>query len=255
MEAGSSPFAITTTLEKMLKNPANYPDAIPKLKELLDMASGIKKTSKGQALLNSLNSRKDPTLIFTHFLETQRFLGGIFMEKGFKVWNYHGGLSNTDKENMIANFRNEGGVFISTEVGGEGKNFQFCQHMVNFDLPWNPMKIEQRIGRIHRIGQDKPVHILNFSARGTIESYILMILDEKINMFELVIGEMDMILGNIGEEEEFENIVMEIWANARDDMEAEQRFKDLGEELLEAKREYLRQKKLDETLFGTDFSS
>lgn len=255
MEAGSSPLSLRQTIEKMLENPANYPDAIPRLRGLLDMVSQVKKTAKTQALLNWLSSKGVPALIFTHFLGTQRFISGILKDNGFKVWDYHGKLSNKQKEEIIDNFRSEGGVLVSTEVGGEGKNFQFCQHLVNFDLPWNPMKIEQRIGRIHRIGQEKPVNILNFSSKGTIESYILRILDEKINMFELVIGEMDMILGNLDEEREFDNIVMEIWAESKDDHDAEQRFERLGEELLEAKRQYLKQKRLDESIFGVDFSS
>jgi len=253
MEAGSSPFSLRRTIEKMLENPVNYPDAISRLKELLNMVDRVKKTAKTHALLTWLTSQKDSVLIFTNFLETQRFISKLLRENGFKVWDYHGGLSNAQKEETIANFRNEGGALISTEVGGEGKNFQFCQHLVNFDLPWNPMRIEQRVGRIHRIGQEKPVDILNFSARGTIESYILKILDEKINMFELVIGEMDMILGNLDEEREFENIVMEIWSGAKNNQDAEQKFEHLGEKLLNAKRQYLKQKRLDEDLFDVDF--
>ena len=79
---------------------------------------------------------------------------------------------------------------------------RFCHQMINYDLPWNPMKIEQRIGRIHRIGQEKEVTIYNLCAAGSAEDYILEVLDKKINMFELVIGEIDMILGRIQGEKE-----------------------------------------------------
>ena len=93
-------------------------------------------------------------------------------------------------------------MLISTEAGGEGRNLQFCNGIINYDLPWNPMAIEQRIGRIHRVGQERDVHIFNLEAKDTIESYILELLDKKINMFELVVGEVDMILGDLNEEEQ-----------------------------------------------------
>jgi len=86
--------------------------------------------------------------------------------------------------------------------------------MINYDLPWNPMAIEQRIGRIHRVGQTRDIFVYNLVAQNTVEHYILELLDKKINMFELVIGEVDMILGDIEEETEFSEIIMETWVNA-----------------------------------------
>lgn len=91
-------------------------------------------------------------------------------------------------------FQNHAQVFIATEAGGEGINLQFCNHMINFDLPWNPMRLEQRIGRIHRLGQEKDVRIYNFATKNTVEEHILKLLYEKINLFERVIGELDEIL-------------------------------------------------------------
>ena len=76
------------------------------------------------------------------------------------------------------------------EAGGEGINLQFCNHIINFDLPWNPMRLEQRIGRIHRLGQEKDVMIYNFAIRNTVEEHILKLLYEKIDLFEKVIGEL-----------------------------------------------------------------
>src|SRR5256886_8030186 len=75
-------------------------------------------------------------------------------------------------------------VLIATRAGSEGRNLQFCNVLVNYDLPWNPMVVEQRIGRLHRIGQTREVHIVNLAAAGTIESYILQLLDQKIKLFE-----------------------------------------------------------------------
>ncbi|GAJ98595.1 superfamily II DNA/RNA helicase, SNF2 family [Geomicrobium sp. JCM 19055] len=91
-------------------------------------------------------------------------------------------------------FRDYAQVMIATEAGGEGLNLQFCHHMINYDLPWNPMRVEQRIGRIHRLGQGHEVHITNYAVGNTIEERILRLLYEKIEMFEGVIGHLDDIL-------------------------------------------------------------
>jgi SNF2 family DNA or RNA helicase len=121
--------------------------------------------------------------------------------------------------------------------------------MVNFDLPWNPLRIEQRIGRIHRIGQQEDVRIYNLSAAGTIEAEVLSLLDAKINLFELVVGELDMILGRLTKAADFEDIVMDTVMSALDGNDLKQRMDALGEELREAKKHYDQVKHLDENLF------
>ena len=85
-------------------------------------------------------------------------------------------------------------MLIATESGGEGINLQFCHHVINYDLPWNPMKLEQRIGRVHRLGQEHDVHIYNLAIQDTIEQHILDLLYTKIDVFEKVVGELDDIL-------------------------------------------------------------
>ena len=127
--------------------------------------------------------------------------------------------------------------------------------MVNFDLPWNPQRIEQRVGRIHRVGQSRPVEIWNLSAEGTIEDYLLDVLDRKLNLFELVIGEMDMILGHLEDERDFEEMVMDTWTRARTPEETAAGFQQLGEALAHAQQEYQRTREYDEALFGEDLSS
>ena len=107
-------------------------------------------------------------------------------------------------------FQNHAQVLIATEAGGEGINLQFCNTIINFDLPWNPMRLEQRIGRVHRLGQEKDVNIYNFATEGTVEEHILRLLYEKIQLFEKVVGELDEILTKLdfGEFEEYlEDIV------------------------------------------------
>ena len=166
---------------------------------------------------------------------------------------YHGGLSAAEKEAAIRRFEGEAQLLLSTEAAGEGRNLQFCRVMVNFDLPWNPLRIEQRIGRIHRIGQTRPVEIYNLSATGTVEDYVLDILDRKVNMFELVIGEMDMILGELTEEQDFEGLLFDVWTRARTDAEVQSGMAQLGDALVEARARYQQAQQYDEALFGEDF--
>lgn len=94
-------------------------------------------------------------------------------------------------------FRGKVQVLIATEAGGEGINLQFCNHIINYDLPWNPMRLEQRIGRIHRLGQERDVHIYNMATKHTVEEHILKLLYDKIHLFENVVGELDDILTKI----------------------------------------------------------
>ncbi|MBU1702581.1 MAG: ATP-dependent helicase, partial [Candidatus Eisenbacteria bacterium] len=128
-----------------------------------------------------------------------------------------------------------------------------CHRIVNFDLPWNPMRIEQRIGRIHRIGQEKEIEIVNLCARGSVEDHLLTILDKKINLFELVIGEVDLILGQLEDKREFSERVLEAWASANTDEDAAANFIGLSCELERAKEKYERIKSLDDSLFGEDY--
>ena len=125
--------------------------------------------------------------------------------------------------------------------------------MINYDLPWNPMKIEQRIGRIHRIGQTKEVMIHNLCAAESIEDYILDILDRKINMFEMVIGEIDMILGRIRDEKDFSDMVCDIWTNSLSKKEREHGFDQLAARLQRSKAQYKKTRELDEKLFGVNY--
>ena len=116
------------------------------------------------------------------------------------------------------------------------------------------MKIEQRIGRLSRIGQTHDVHVFNLVAAGTVEAAVLHLLDAKLSMFELVIGEIDMILGNLDEEREFQDVVVDLWAAASDATDFERRMEELGNRLLEAKEAYLQQRSHDERLFGDRFA-
>ena len=104
-------------------------------------------------------------------------------------------------------FRDRVPVLLCTESGGEGRNIQFCNTLINFDMPWNPMAIEQRIGRIDRIGQQREVFVFNLVTAAPWRMQVLRILEEKITMFELVVGEVGAILGGIDEERDFADLI------------------------------------------------
>jgi hypothetical protein len=117
------------------------------------------------------------------------------------------------------------------------------------------MAIEQRIGRIHRVGQARDVYVYNLAAANTVEHYILDLLDRKINMFELVVGEVDMILGNIEEETDFSDLIMDAWARSSDHQSMEKQMERIGQKLMENKIQYMKVKGLDEKLFADSFET
>jgi SNF2 family DNA or RNA helicase len=166
---------------------------------------------------------------------------------------FHGQMKNAEKDAQIDQFKEQTDILVTTEIGGEGRNLQFCHQMINYDLPWNPMKIEQRIGRIHRIGQEKEVRIFNLCSANSIEDYILDILDRKINMFEMVIGEIEMILGRVRGEKDFSDRVYHIWMDGALPEERQKGFDQLATQLKRSKTRYHTTKQLDENLFGENF--
>ncbi len=245
-EAGSSPFALKETFHQM------YPEGDEK--GIIELIDSLEDVSKGKVLIDIIKRNPDEKkVIFTHYLRSMEYITSLLERNGFPFVTFKGTLSIRDKDAAIEHFRNEVPILVSTESGGEGRNLQFCNTMINFDLPWNPMRIEQRIGRLHRIGQTRDVFIFNLSLKETIEDYIIDILDNKINMFEMVIGEIEPILGHLGKDEDFEDIIMEIWLKSSTDRELEAGFERLGQDLVKAKTEYLKAKAFDEEIFGEDY--
>ncbi len=220
---------------------------------LADAARQMDRSAKADRLLQLLRDFPDKMVVFTQFRETQRVLQRRLEEAGIEVSCFHGGLSRLQKEDAICRFQGPVRILLSTDAGSEGRNLQFCNAVCNFDLPWNPMKIEQRVGRLSRIGQTRDVHVFNFVAAETLEAAVLHLLEAKIAMFELVIGEIDVILGNLDEEQEFEDMVADLWVQAEGAAEFRTALDRLGDRLAAAKAAYLRQRMLDERLFGGQF--
>ena len=247
-EAGSSPAALRATLLRLRSERGERVD------DLLDLAQSVGETSREKALLEILGkNQEEKKVVFIQYLKTLDSIAALLERRGIPFALFSGDLSAREKDESIRRFREDLPILLSTESGGEGRNLQFCNTLVNFDLPWNPMRIEQRIGRLHRIGQNREVFIFNLSVRETLEDHILHILENKINMFEMVIGEIEPLLGYLGEEREFEDIVMEIWMRSRNHEEARSRFEVFGQDLVKAKADYLESKELDREIFAADY--
>ena len=254
-EIGSNPAAAEPTLRLLA---GRFQDKAPLL-ALADQSTHISTWAKADALEKLLTSLlHDPSekvIIFTHFRRTLTLLAERLRKMDISLVVYHGEMDTAAKNQAIDDFEQHAQVLLSTEAAGEGRNLQFCRTLINFDIPWNPMRIEQRVGRIHRIGQTREVRIYNLSARGTVEDYLLGILDQKLNMFELVIGEMDMILGQLSDERDFEAILLDIWLGAQSQDELQTGFRKLGETLLQARQLHQKTQEYDDALFGDDFTA
>ncbi len=254
-EAGSSPRALDLTLYRIIRDGKysldDFHDKIEPIHNLCRSITG--ETGKNKALLKLIKKTKGKKIIFV------KYIGSMEQISEFLAWHniphalFHGSMDNKKKDEAIRLFKEEKDILVSTEIGGEGRNLQFCHQMVNYDLPWNPMKIEQRIGRIHRIGQEKEVMIYNFCALGSVEDYILEILDRKINMFEMVIGEIDMILGRVRGEKDFEDMVYDIWVNSGSEKERDKEFDHFGARIKRSKTQYTKTRELDDQLFGENY--
>lgn len=192
-EACSSREAVFVTIKKMLQSHNNSRlEAL--MTPIIEKIQAVKRNSKAEKALELIQSINDKVIIFTEYRATQLYLQWFLKQHDITSVPFRGGFKRSKKDWMRTLFENNAQVLIATEAGGEGINLQFCHHVINYDLPWNPMRIEQRIGRIHRLGQKNDVHIYNFATKNTVEEHILHLLYEKIHLFENVIGELDDIL-------------------------------------------------------------
>ncbi len=133
-------------------------------------------------ILRMLSTQEDnlKVIIFTEFVKTQEFIKTLAEVRGFSVALINGSMSIEERNIALRQFRTEKSILISTDAGGEGINIQFAHIVINYDLPWNPMKIEQRIGRADRIGQTHDVEVFNFILDDTIENRVRTVLEEKL---------------------------------------------------------------------------
>ena len=162
-------------------------------------------------------------IIFTEFIETQLYIQEILEGMGYSTTLFNGRMSLDEKILSKKRFKEECQFLITTDSGGEGINLQFCYIMVNYDLPWNPMKIEQRIGRIDRIGQTKDVRVFNFILEDTVEERVHSILDAKLDLISKEYGDdkKNDVLTALSDEHDFDGIFMGTITNTIDDKELE----------------------------------
>lgn len=244
---------------------------ITELEQFRDLAKKIKKNSKAEHLFIALDKGFEQlkmlgaapkALIFTESKRTQEFLYELLEKKGYKgkVVRFNG--TNTDKESttiyknwvkkykgtskitgsptadrraaIVDFFRNEATIMIATEATAEGINLQFCSLIVNYDMPWNPQRIEQRIGRCHRYGQKFDVVVINFlNKSNAADVRVYELLDQKFQLFNGVFGASDEILGSIGNGVDFEKRIAQIYDECRTTDEIEAAFDKLQAELQE----------------------
>lgn len=242
------------------------------LTKFKSLAEGINKNSKGDALLVAIrktfeHSRKmgwpEKAVIFTESRRTQHYLFNLLSNNGHKdkitifsgtnegpigkraYERWEKERTRHDKElklskeaairdALIHEFKNHTNIFIATEAGAEGINLQFCNVVVNYDLPWNPQRIEQRIGRCHRYGQKYDVVVLNFlNRKNAADHRVFELLDQKLKLFAGVFGASDEVLGAIGSGVDFEKRILEIYQSCRTSEEINKAFDALQTELSE----------------------
>ncbi|TSB44716.1 DEAD/DEAH box helicase [Alkalicoccobacillus porphyridii] len=186
-------MTLKNIIEKAEQDGRDSSDAVA----LLNQAATVEHHAKAEKALELIRQIDGKVIIFTEYRATQLYLQWFLKQNGITSVPFRGGFKRGKKDWMRELFKNHAQVLIATEAGGEGINLQFCSHIINYDLPWNPMRIEQRIGRIHRLGQVNDVRIYNFAVQDTVEQKILELLYDKIHLFEKVIGQLDEILTRI----------------------------------------------------------
>ncbi|MDC3415503.1 DEAD/DEAH box helicase [Aquibacillus salsiterrae] len=210
-ELCSSREACYLSLKKLIaenENIQNKDDYI----EFLKTIEQLPHHAKAEKVVDLIKDKDEKFIIFTEYRASQLYLQWYLQQHGITSVPFRGGFKRGKKDWMRQLFQNNVQVLIATEAGGEGINLQFCNNMINYDLPWNPMRLEQRIGRIHRFGQEEDVNIFNFAIKNTMEEHVLNLLYEKIELFERVVGNLDAILADLkidDVEEEIQSIFKE----------------------------------------------
>jgi ERCC4-related helicase len=250
----------------------NIKDEIEALRKFETLAKSIKSNSKGENLFTALSNGfaelerlKAPkkAIIFTESKRTQEYLSELLENRGYsdQVVLFNGSNSdgksdklykewrdrNKDSDRLtgsktvdiraalVDHFRNNATIMIATEAAAEGINLQFCSLIINYDLPWNPQRIEQRIGRCHRYGQKFDVVVVNFLNRqNAADQRVFKLLRDKFQLFNGVFGSSDEVLGSIESGVDFEKRIASIYQNCRTTEQIENAFNQLQSELEES---------------------
>jgi len=239
---------------------------IVELEGYYSLATKIKDNTKGKALINALlqlfkqaKERKWPqkAVVFTESTRTQDYLSKLLKEAGISFTEFNGSNNSPEareafnrwkkefpeaadqgsssaniRQALIYDFKKNNQVFLTTEAGAEGLNLQFCNITINYDLPWNPQRVEQRIGRCHRYGQKHQVVVANFlNTKNHADRRVLELLSEKLNLFNGLFGSSDEILGALESGLDFEKKILEIYQSCKSPEEYDKAFAELQESL------------------------
>lgn len=249
----SSAVALADSLDRLSKGELITPEYRMRARELASDARSVKTHAKIGALEQVLSADPERLIVFSEHLPTLQLIADHVRHAGRTPIVYSGALSMTERARKLAAFKEDpNAVFVATRAGTEGLNLQFCNRLVNYELPWNPMVVEQRIGRIHRIGQTREAHIINFAARGTVEAHVLRLLDQKIKLFELVVGELDVILGDFGGADTLEERLAEAWLSAESDEAFDEHVEAIGEEIVASREAGKHQERLNSDIAAED---
>ena len=268
IEAFEETGAYDDYIIKSAKERAEFQAEIDELKSYADFADSIKENVKAEKLVEAINvgfnaleskaARK--AIIFTESTLTQNYIAKTLKRQGYngKIVLFNGqnnspesteiyrqwlmdnkdsdvvtGIESADRRKaLIDKFKEpEMQIMIATEAASEGINLQFCSMLINYDLPWNPQRVEQRIGRVHRMGQKYDVVVVNFSNQGNVaEQRILELLTDKFSLFKSTFGASNDVLGAIESGLDFEKKISDILNTCRTDDEISRRFEKLQEE-------------------------
>lgn len=242
---------------------------IADLRSMYSLAMSIAGNTKGECLLQALKvafankkakGEPEKALIFTESTRTQKYVEQLLEDNGYKgklvlfngsnndptskaiyqSWKQRnegtnkisGSLTADKRQALVDYFRDKAQIMIATEAAAEGINLQFCSLVVNYDMPWNPQRVEQRIGRCHRYGQKYDVVVVNFiNKKNRADERIYELLDQKFQLFEGVFGSSDEVLGSIGDGVDFEKRVMKICQECRSPQEIDNAFDQLQKEM------------------------
>lgn len=235
-ENASSPAAVVSTLKKSIY-PKLEREEQKECQKLITLGEQITVTSKMEQLCEAILQSSEQCIVYSEFQSTIQAIESYLTSKGIKVVTFTGSLQAKEKEAALTQFKEQKAqVFLSSEAGGQGINLQFCHILYHFDLPWNPMKIEQRIGRVHRFGQKQEVSIFTMPTIGTIDEYLLYVLTSKINLFEMIVGELDAVLSYMKEAEtSLETTIGRIILESQSSEEVERKLKMIGELFISAR--------------------
>ncbi|HTT70564.1 MAG TPA: SNF2-related protein, partial [Anaeromyxobacteraceae bacterium] len=206
------------------------------------LAERIGVNAKGEALVRGLDRAftvaracgwPEKAVVFTEFRRTQEYLAELLGRRGYATTRLSGDSGGPERRQaLVEEFARHSQILLMTEAGAEGLNLQFCNLVVNYDLPWNPQRIEQRIGRCHRYGQARDVLVLNFLNRhNAADSRLYELLAQKLALFDGVFGSSDEVLGALGSGVDFEKRVLDIYQSCRSGEEIDRAFDVLRQDL------------------------